>query len=284
LDDTTRAAAHTKLSKLINLVGSPDELEDWSTLSVSETTYFENVMAARERANNKQIQSLGQPVDRHRWQMTASTVNAYYDPSMNEMVFPAAIIQNPFFDGNFPAAMNFGGIGVVMGHELTHGFDDQGSQFDGDGRFVPWWSDAMRKAFSEKADCLVKQYGKFTVPTPSGQTHLNGLLTLGENIADNGGVHMSYQAFLNWQKKYGEQPRLLSQYSNEQLFFIAFGQSWCENSTPQHSALAVLTDPHSPGRYRIQGPLSNFQPFSDAFKCKAGTTYNPDPKTRCKVW
>jgi predicted metalloendopeptidase len=211
-------------------------------------------------------------------QMTPPTVNAYYDSSLNEMVFPAGILQPPFFDKGFAAAVNFGSTGAVMGHELTHGFDDEGSQFDGLGNLRNWWSDVTSKQFKEETRCVIDQYGAYEA-LPG--VKLNGELTLGENIADIGGLKLAFSAFKDAQKASTE--RIASDgYTEEQLFFLAYGQSWCEKDRPEVLDLMVKTNPHAPTRFRVDGVVSDVPAFADAFACKEGTPMRP--AKICAVW
>ena len=215
--------------------------------------------------------------------MTASTVNAYYNPPSNEIVFPAAILQPTFFHKDYLQAVNYGGIGVVIGHELTHGFDDQGSQYDEVGNLHSWWAPEVRAKFEAKTRCLAEQYSGFTV---NGE-HENGDLTLGENMADNGGLHIAYRAYDEWlssQNGGNEEPQLpgLPNLKARQLFFISFATVWCGSRRPAAAHQALLTDPHSPGRYRVIGSVQNSKDFAEAFQCDAGSPMNPTEK--CSVW
>ena len=213
-----------------------------------------------------------------------STINAYYNPTVNEIVFPAAILQPPFFHKDYPKATNFGAIGVVIGHELTHGFDDQGSQYDRFGNLQDWWSPAVRAGFAEETRCLSEEYTAYTI---DGE-HENGNLTLGENIADNGGLTSAHKAYDTWRRSQGgagyEEPRLpgLRQLSPEQLFFTSFASVWCGNTRPERAHMLLHADVHSPAKYRVIGTLSNSEAFAEAFSCPAGS--NMVPERRCKVW
>jgi putative endopeptidase len=219
-------------------------------------------------------------VDEKEWGMTPPTVNAYYDPSNNDINFPAGILQPPFFDNSKDPAVNFGAIGVVIGHEMTHGFDDQGSQFDGKGNLREWWTPEDRKAFIQRTDCEVNEYGNFeAVP---GQK-LNGKLTLGENTADNGGLRIAYQALLETLAAQGmSTDAKIDGYTPAQRYFIAFGQVWCQNMTDQSARVMARTDPHSPGEWRVNGVVQNFDQFGKAFGCKQGQPMMPD--NACHVW
>eukprot|EP00898_Chlorokybus_atmophyticus_P008386 jgi/Chlat1/8549/Chrsp82S07948 len=285
MDDSTRAAALKKLSMVANLIGYPTKWDSYEGLSIKASTYFDNIVAGVERSARKAAQRVGQPADRSEWFMTPSTVNAYYDPSQNQMVFPAGIIQPVFYNLSYPAAMNYGGIGMVIGHELTHGFDDQGRQFDGTGNMTEWWTKDVEREFTKRADCLANQYSGFTVPGPDEKSvHINGNLTLGENIADNGGLKLAYEAYHSYIQEKGAEKQLLPDLSNDQLFFLAFAQSWCTLQRPQDAQRQVKTDPHSPARYRVLGPIINNPAFAEAFKCKSGSAMAPSSSHRCTVW
>ena len=271
MDDQARTASKEKLGKIHNKVGYPDKWRDYSSMQIGRASLLANATAAAEFENARDLAKIGKPVDRNDWGMTPPTVNAYYDPSMNEMVFPAGIMQAPFFKPDAPVKSNYGGLGMVMGHELTHGFDDQGRQFDGDGNLHEWWTPAVGKAFDERAACVARQYdGYLTVD----DMHLNGKLTLGENIADIGGLKMALSAL--HQKQGTADPK------SDQDFFIAFAQTWCTNSRPETLRLRANTDPHSSAQWRVNGPVSDNPGFAKAFSCPAGA---PLAKAdRCVVW
>jgi len=212
--------------------------------------------------------------------MTPPTVNAYYDPSYNTINFPAGIIQPTFFDSSYPMYVNFAGIGMVMGHELIHGFDDQGRQYDGTGMLKQWWTDNVVRAFESRASCLVSQYSKFKV----GNNFVNGNLTLGENIADNGGLRAAYDAFVSYEQQNGPGPTLpvTDKSTNQQLFFLAFAQSWCQLISPESAQNLIFIDPHSPAFARVNGPLQNYDKFAAAYNCPVGSSMNPTAK--CQLW
>jgi putative endopeptidase len=227
------------------------------------------------------LNKLGKPVDESEWGMTPPTVNAYYDPPMNDINFPAGILQPPFFDFSKDPAVNFGGIGVVIGHEMTHGFDDEGSQYDGKGNLREWQTPEDRKAFTERTDCEVKEYGGFeSVPG----VKLNGKLTLGENTADNGGLRIAYIALMNTLKEQGAKAEdaKIDGFTPQQRFFISFAQIWCSNQTDASLRVSAKTDPHSPGKFRTDGSVQNFDEFGKAFNCKQGTPMYP--VNSCRVW
>jgi predicted metalloendopeptidase len=277
MDAGTRAAAEDKLARMDNKIGYPVK---WKTydFDVSTTDYPKNAIASDAFELARSLRKVGKPLDRTEWQMTPPTVNAYYDPSMNEMVFPAGILQPPFFDKGFSAAVNFGATGATMGHELTHGFDDEGSQFDGAGNLRNWWSDATGNLFKVQTKCVVDQYGTYeAVPG----VKLNGELTLGENIADIGGVKIALAAYR--EARNGAPERLVADgYTEDQLFFLAYGQSWCEKERPEYLELLAKTNPHSPPRYRVNGVLADVPAFAEAFACKEGAAMRPAKV--CAVW
>lgn len=288
LDNGTVALAEEKAESMHAKIAFPrwilqnEELNSYySQLEVSED-YFKNMLMAQKAEHVREWSRLGTPVDHGIWDMTPSTVNAYYNPLENEIVFPAAILQPPFFSPGYSSAANFGGIGAVVGHELTHGFDDQGRQFDKNGNLKPWWPQDAINTFDEKATCIVKQYSSYTI---EGE-HINGQLTLGENIADNGGLDSSFHAYREWVAtvlENGEEKALPGvQFTPNQVFFLSYAQTWCGSSTPAAAKESLLTDPHSPARARVNGPISNSKEFSDAFQCKTDSLMNPARK--CKVW
>jgi endothelin-converting enzyme/putative endopeptidase len=272
MDEQARAASADKLKKIHNKVGYPDKWRDYSTMQIGRESLLANAAAAAIFETRRDNDKIGKPVDRNEWGMNPPAVNAYYEPSMNEMVFPAGIMQSPFFKTDAPVKTNYGGLGMVMGHELTHGFDDQGRQFDGDGNLHEWWTPLVSKAFDERAACVAKQYdGYVTVD----DIHLNGKLTLGENIADIGGLKMALSAL---HQKQGAAPDPKS----DQDFFIAFAQTWCTNYRPENLRLRANTDPHSSAQWRVNGPVSDNADFAKAFSCKADA---PLAKAdRCVVW
>jgi len=244
-----------------------------------------NIWALRALLFQQSLQRILMPVDNTIWQMTASTVNAYYDPTLNTINFPAGIIQQPFFNASWPMAANFGGIGMVMGHELTHGFDDQGCQYNGTGELVNWWPQSVVDQFKNRTRCIAEQYSKFLVPYSSNEgDYVNGNLTLGENIADNGGIHLAHNAYQAYfAKKQAEPlPPTNPPISGDQFFFLSFAQNWCSLIRPQTAAQLLRTDVHSPPFARVNGPLQNLQAFADAYQCPSGSPMNPEKK--CLLW
>jgi endothelin-converting enzyme/putative endopeptidase len=279
MDDPTRARALDKMHAITNKIGYPDAWRDYSSLEVKPGDYVGNAMAARLFEFRRNLKKIGQPVDRKEWFMTPPTVNAYYNPLGNEMVFPAGILQSPFFHRDFPAPMNFGGIGMVMGHELTHGFDDSGRKFDGSGQLREWWDPKVAERFEERARCVEDLYGSYEVQP---DLRLNGKLTLGENIADMGGVKEAHGAWRAWVKKNGEPPSPVAGLKPDQLFFVGFAQTWCSVAAPEYERMLVTVDSHSPPRFRVNGPLSNLPAFGEAFGCAVGTPMRP--QAACEVW
>lgn len=276
----TKAKAEAKLHLVANKIGYPDHWRDYTKLDVIRGDMVGNVFRAANFENQRQLAKIGKPVDRGEWFMSPPTVNAYYDPSMNDINFPAGILQSPFYDLNATDAENYGHIGAVVGHELTHGFDDQGSQFDGHGNLSNWWTAEDRKKFDDMTDCEVKEYGSFTAV---GDLKLNGKLTLGENTADNGGIRLALLAFLDDAKRKNiDLDAKQDGFDALQQFFLGFGQNWCNNMRPEMIRLQVQTDPHSPGSSRINGVVQNMPEFGKAFGCKAGQPMMP--ANSCHVW
>ncbi len=277
MDDATKKESIAKLQKVVNKIGYPDKWRDYSTLEVSKSSHLQNRLAATVFENTRQLSKIGKPLDRNDWDMTPPTVNADYSPTLNEMAFPAGILQPPFFFKSASEPVNYGAIGVVMGHELTHGYDDEGRQFDGAGNMRDWWSPTIGKRYEEKAACIAKQYDAYE-PVPG--THLNGKLTLGENIADLGGMRIAYQAMREANKT--SKPATVQGFTPDQQFFVAFAQAWCELRRPEFEKTLAATDPHSPSRFRTNGVMSNLPEFAKAFNCKPGAPMAP--VNRCGVW
>jgi endothelin-converting enzyme/putative endopeptidase len=276
MDAETRTQAHKKLTRIANKVAYPDKWRSYDGLAIDRTSYAGNVMRADAWEVKRQLAKIGRPVDRTEWLMTPPTVNAYYEPSLNEMVFPAGILQPPFYSNNVSMPINYGGIGMVMGHELTHGFDDEGRQFDADGNLRDWWTPKVNAEFEKRAQCVEKQFDEYTV---LGDLHVNGKLTLGENIADLGGVKLSYAAM---KRQLAKEPSPGS-FTPEQQFFLGFAQGWCTNMRDETLRMLVNTNPHSPPKLRVNGPLSNLPEFAQAFQCKPGSKMTRAEK-RCEVW
>jgi len=286
MSDDTKKAAEEKLAMFRNKIGYPEKWRDYSALKVERDNFLGNTERNTIFERNYNLNKLGKPVDEKEWGMTPPTVNAYYSSSMNDINFPAGILQPPFFDPNIDPAVNFGGIGVVIGHEMTHGFDDQGSKFDGKGNLREWQTADDRKKFVERTDCEVDEYGGFEAAPAHDdmpQQKLNGKLTLGENTADNGGLRIAYMALLSTLADQGKTIEdKIDGYSAKQRFFLGFAQVWCENQTEQSSRQRALTDPHSPGRWRVNGSVQNFDEFGNAFGCTKGQPMYP--VNSCRVW
>jgi putative endopeptidase len=278
MDEPTRALALKKLDSFAVKIGYPDKWRDYSALKLSRDSVIQNMAAANEFEFKRQIAKVGKPVDRNEWYMSAPTVNAYYNPEMNEIVFPAGILQPPFFDANGSDAANYGAIGMVIGHEFTHGFDDEGRQYDAQGNLKTWWTETAEKNFNERAALVEAQYNQYK---PLPDMNINGKLTLGENIADLGGIKMAYLA---WKKSQQGKPAGPTAYSltPEQQFFVAYGQVWRSHTRPEQTRLRLTTDPHSPPEYRIRGSLENMPEFLRAFNCPAPAGVN-DGKLKA-IW
>ncbi|WP_256078483.1 M13 family metallopeptidase [Massilia sp. YIM B04103] len=275
----TKKEAQAKLAKFTTKIGYPNKWRDYAALNVQRDDLLGNVKRSNEFDYNKELNKLGKPIDRDEWGMTPQTVNAYYNPEMNEIVFPAAILQPPFFDANADDAMNYGAIGGVIGHEISHGFDDQGAQYDGDGNLRDWWSAADHKNFKKKTSELVKQYSAFS-PLPG--YNVNGELTLGENIADNSGVAIAYKAYKLSLK--GKKAPVIDGLSGDQRFFMGFAQVWRSKMREQAQIVQIKTDPHSPGKYRANGTMRNQPGFYNAFGVKPGDKMYLAPKDRVIIW
>uniref|UniRef100_A0A8C1J085 endothelin-converting enzyme 1 n=2 Tax=Cyprinus carpio TaxID=7962 RepID=A0A8C1J085_CYPCA len=286
MDEQTRQAAKDKADAIYDMIGFPDfildskELDDvYDGYEVTEDNFFQNMINFYNFSARVMADQLRKPPNRDQWSMTPPTVNAYYMPTKNGIVFPAGILQAPFYAQNHPKALNFGGIGVVMGHELTHAFDDQGREYDKDGNLRPWWQNSSVDAFKNRTECMIDQYTQYTI---NGE-HINGKQTLGENIADNGGLKAAYHAYRSWVQKNGEEKRLPAvNLTNDQLFFVGFAQVWCSVRTPESAHEGLMTDPHSPPKYRVIGTLSNSPDFTEHFQCPLGSPMNSGH--RCEVW
>ncbi|MBV8113196.1 MAG: M13 family metallopeptidase [Silvibacterium sp.] len=277
----TKVKAKEKLRMIANKIGYPDHWRDYSALKVVRGDAYGNGIRATEFESRRQLAKIGKPVDRGEWGMTPPTVDAYYSPNMNDINFPAGILQSPFFDPKSTDAENYGHGGAIVGHELTHGFDDEGRQFDGNGNLADWWTPEDGKRFDEKADCEVKEYGSFTAVD---DVKVNGKLTLGENTADNGGLRLAYMAFLAdaQHKNIDLNAKDANGYTPVQQFFVAFGQDWCGETRPEQLRLQVQTDPHSPREFRVNGVVQNMKEFGEAFGCQPGQPMMP--VNACRVW
>jgi len=282
MDDATRTAALAKARRMVgnNKIGFPNVWRDYAGLKTTTSSFFANSIAANRFETKRVLAKIGKPVDRNEWGMSAPTVNAYYNPQLNEIVFPAGILQPPFFNKEATDAVNFGGMGMVVGHEITHGFDDQGRQFDVDGNLKDWWSDKVGKDFVNRAECVKKQYDGYIA---INDVKLNGALTLGENIADLGGLKIAHAAMTDWytaNKKADEGLR----YTPSQQFFLGFAQSWCTKNRDESTLLRVKTDPHSPPKWRVNGPVGNLDAFNSAFQCSENAKIARRGADRCVVW
>jgi putative endopeptidase len=275
---TTKKEALVKLHAITNKIGYPEKWRDYSSVVIKPDDHMGNGYRADEFEFQRQVDKIGKPIDRLEWFMSPPTVNAYYDPQMNNINFPAGILQPPFFDKSIDDAVNFGAIGMVIGHELTHGFDDEGRQFDPKGNLRDWWTAKDASAFEERAACFADSYSNFSV---APGVNVNGKLTLGENTADNGGVRIALMALASSMSK-EQAARKIDGYTAEQRFFLSFGQVWCSNDREEAQRLQVQVDPHSPARFRVNGVVQNSPEFQKAFSCKAG-----QPMVRenaCRVW
>jgi endothelin-converting enzyme/putative endopeptidase len=281
MSNTTKQKAYEKLNTIVNNIGYPDQWRDYSSVVITSDDYLGNETRAAAFEVQRQRNKIAKPTDRKDWTMTPPTVNAYYRATMNDINFPAGILQPPFYSQNMDDAVNYGSIGVVIGHELTHGFDDQGRKFDANGNFADWWTPEDAKAFEERATCTADEYSGFVaVKDDKGEVKLNGRLTLGENTADNGGLKLAYMSLMNI---IGNTPvKPIDGYTPQQRFFISYGQMWCQNQTDQEARKRAIVDPHSPGRWRVNGVVQNSEAFEKAFSCKEG---QPMVSAKaCRVW
>ena len=276
LDADTRKKAHEKLAGITNKIGYPDAWRSYDALAVDRGDYLANRLHAEAFEVKRDLGTIGKPRDRTAWELSPPTVNAVDEPSMNEIVFPAGILAPPFYSSGATRAVNYGGIGMVVGHELTHGFDDEGRQFDSKGNLVDWWSKSVGEEFVRRASCVEKQFDGYVAV---GDTHLKGKLTLGENLADLGGLRLAFAAM---KKELAQKPEPAASFTPEQQFFLGFAQAWCTNQRPEYALLQAKNNSHSPPRFRVTGPVSNMAEFAEAFQCK------PDApmirKDRCEIW
>jgi putative endopeptidase len=287
LDSQTRKAAAEKLALITRKIGYPDHYRDYGKLEITRDSFLKNMLAASAFEEHRQLNKIGGPVDPLEWQMTPHEVNAYYEPTLNQINFPAGILQPPFFSEQAPDAINYGSIGMVIGHEMTHGFDTVGSKFDGHGKQNDWWSEQTKKLFDEKASCLEKQYSEFE---PVKGLHVNGHLTVTENIADNGGLKIAFLAYQLAQKDESSDEQKLNEkriaevpnLNANQQFFLSAAQGWCTQQSEPSLRKQVSSNPHSPSQYRINGTMMNNADFAAAYQCSAGTPMAP--KNRCAIW
>ncbi|XP_077998021.1 neprilysin-1-like [Glandiceps talaboti] len=289
MDGETKILAEEKADAIIERIGYPDYLldpkvmnEEYKDIVISRDNFFENVLAIYKWSANNALSKLREAVDKEKWKTTPATVNAFYNPSRNEIVFPAGILQPPFYSKEHPKSMNYGGIGMVIGHEITHGFDDRGRQYDKNGNWHQWWSEKSVNNFKQKAQCIVDQYSNYTVPEI--KLNINGVQTQGENIADNGGIKEAFMAYRRWVQRNGkeEQPLPGINLTHNQLFFVNFGQLWCGLATDEYLTNFLSSAWHSPRFFRVLGSVSNSPDFAKAFGCKKNAPMNPDKK--CSVW
>ncbi len=281
MSDSTKHEALAKLATFRDKVGYPEHWRDYSAVQVTPANFVQDLHNASTFNEDWELGHIGKPVDEREWGMTPPTVNAYYNPPQNDINFPAGILQPPFYSQTIDPAVNYGGIGVVIGHEMTHGFDDQGSKYDPQGNVRDWFTPEDKQKFQARTDCEVKEYGNFE---PVSGQKLNGKLTLGENTADNGGIRIAYAAL---QKALAGEPaadraKKIDGFTPDQRFFIAFAQIWCNNITDASERVAAKTDPHSPGEFRTNGTVQNFEKFGQAFGCKQGDPMMP--ADACHVW
>jgi putative endopeptidase len=282
MSDPTKKAALAKLGTILRKLGFPDKWRDYSGLTINRKSYVMNFLHSNAFDVTYNLNKLNKPVDRMEWGMTPATINAYYNPSNNEIVFPAAIMQPPFFDPKADDAVNYGAMGAIIGHELTHGFDDQGSMFDSEGNMKNWWSEQDTKNFEEKTGKLVNQFNSF-VAIDSLNLHVNGELTLGENIADLGGLTIAYYAYKH--SLIGKPvPEKIDGFTGEQRFFMSWAQGWRNSQRPNALINQVKTNPHSPAKFRVLGPLSNMQEFFDAWNVKPTDKMYRAPEDRVLIW
>ena len=273
MSPATKQQALVKLHAIVNKIGFPDKWKDYSSAKIVRDDALGNSFRLSAWHSHHELEKIGKPVDKTEWQMSPPTVNAYYNAQMNDINFPAGILQPPFYDNKLDDAANFGAIGAVIGHELTHGFDDEGRQFDDKGNLRDWWTAEDAKKFEQRAGCIVKEYSNFTA---IGDVKVNGELTLGENAADNGGIRLALMSMLARPQK------TIKGMTAEQRFFLGYGQIWCENASPEALRLQALTDPHAPSEYRVNGVLSNMPEFQKAFGCKTGDAMVS--AKACRVW
>jgi putative endopeptidase len=279
MSDSTKKQAMVKLDAIVNKIGFPDKWETYDGVVINKNDLIASLRSVDEWHYNDMVNRMGKPVDKTKWGMTPPTINAYYNPSNNEVVFPAGILQFPFFDFNADDAVNYGGIAAVIGHELTHGFDDEGRQYAADGNLKDWWTSDDAKKFTQRADEVVSQYAAFTV---NDSMHVNGKLTLGENLADLGGLNIAYEAFKKTDE--GKSSKKIDGFTPDQRFFLSWAQVWRANIMSEYAAQLITVDPHSPGMYRCNGPVSNIDAWYAAFDVKPGDKMYKPESERIKVW
>ena len=279
MSDSTKQQASVKLHAIVKKIGFPDKWETYPGVVINRNDFYGNLLSIYAFKYNKMVNRMGNPVDRSEWRMTPPTVNAYYSSNNNEIAFPAGILQFPFFDFNADDAINYGGAAAVIGHELTHGFDDQGRQYDAQGNLRDWWTNTDADQFKSLAQKVVEQYNAFTV---NDSVHVNGKLTLGENIADLGGLNIAYEAFKKTDE--GKSNKKIDGFTPDQRFFLNWAQVWRYNILPEYAGQLILTDPHSPGMYRCNAPISNMDSWYHAFDIKPGDKMYKPESERIKIW
>ncbi|XP_005404215.1 PREDICTED: membrane metallo-endopeptidase-like 1 isoform X2 [Chinchilla lanigera] len=291
MDEESKKKAQEKAMSIREQIGYPTYIleednkrldQEYSSLNFSEDLYFENALQNLKASAHRSLRKLREKVDQNLWIIGAAVVNAFYSPNRNQIVFPAGILQPPFFSKEQPQALNFGGIGMVIGHEITHGFDDNGRNFDKDGNMLDWWSNFSAQHFREQSECMIHQYNNYSWDLAENQS-VNGFSTLGENIADNGGVRQAYKAYVKWIAEGGKDQLLPGlELTYEQLFFVNYAQVWCGSYRPEFAVQSIKTDVHSPLKYRVLGSLQNLPAFADAFHCAQGSPMHPTQ--RCRIW
>jgi putative endopeptidase len=279
MSDSTKQTAKAKLNTFLKKIGYTDKWRDYSKVSIDKGRYYDNLVSASKNEYNYQVSKVGKPVDKTEWIMSPPTINAYYNPTFNEIVFPAGILQFPFFDEKADDAINYGGIGMVIGHEMTHGFDDQGAQYDKEGNMKNWWAQSDNAKFNAKKDLVINLYNSFTM---LDSLHINGALTTGENMADIGGIAIAYDAFKMTEQ--GKDTARIGGLTPDQRFFMAFASMWRSKLKDETIRQRINTDPHSPPMYRVNGPLMNFTPFYAAFNVKEGNKMYKPESERIKIW
>jgi len=275
----TKEKALAKLAAFTKKIGYPDKWKKYDDVQISKDAYYQNEQSIAAHNYREMIKKMGKPVDRSEWGMTPPTIDAYYNPAFNEIVFPAGILQFPFFDKDADDAINYGAIGVVIGHEMTHGFDDQGRQYDKDGNLKDWWTPEDAAKFKARVKVLINEYSQFTV---LGNLHINGELTQGENLADVGGAMIAYQAFKNTPE--GKKDTLIDGLTPDQRFFLSLSRVWQSKIRDESARMRISVDPHSPPMYRVNGPFSNMPEFYKAFNIKPGDKMFRADSARVKVW
>lgn len=283
MDAATREQALVKVRKIVNKIGYPDKWRDYSAMKVDRASFLRTVMGANSFEQARQVAKIGKPVDKDEWLMSPPTVNAYYNPPFNEIVFPAGILQPPFFNRDATVPVNFGAMGMVVGHEITHGFDDEGRQYDAEGNLRDWWTPESDKAFRERVACVKNQYDQYTA---IDDVKLNGALTLGENVADLGGLKLAHAAMETWLARESEAAKKAegTRFTPSQQFFIGYAQSWCTKARDTFTRQIVMVDPHSTAYWRVNGPVGNLTEFQKAFQCKADAKMVRPPAEHCEVW